>query len=198
MSQRPLNNKRVKEDILRLRKKGKTYNEISKLLQCSKSVISYHCGKNGTEKKRVKNSVKNRHPLCKKVSSFKTRCSRANYKIFQAKLKTFKRKSSKSGNHTNTIVNSINKNYTCQDVIDKLGENPSCYLTGEKIDLNKPETYNLDHIIPSSRGGTNDLSNLQICLKEANFAKGDLLLDELFILCEKILSHRDKCKNESF
>lgn len=194
MNQRPLNNKRVKEDILRLRKKGKSYNEISELLGCSKSVISYHCGKNGTEKKRVKKYVKNRNPLCKKVSSFKTRCSRANYKIFQSKLKTFKRKSSKSGNHTNTIVNSVNKNYTCKDVIDKLGRSPSCYLTGEKIDLSKPETYNLDHIIPSSRGGSNDLYNLQICLKEANFAKSNLLLDELFILCEKILAHRDKCK----
>jgi hypothetical protein len=152
MSKRPLNNKRVKEDILRLRKEGKTYNQIVDILKCSKSVISYHCGKNGTEKMRVKASAKNRNPLCRKVSGFKTRCSRANYQTLQSKLKTFKRKSSKSGNHTNTIVNSVSKNYTCKDVVNKLGKNPRCYLTGQKIDLNKPQTYNLDHIIPTSKG----------------------------------------------
>ena len=68
-------------------------------------------------------------------------------------------------------------------------------MTGEKIHLDKPETYNLDHIIPSSRGGTNDLDNLQICLKEANYAKGELLLEELYDLCEKILAWRDKLLN---
>lgn len=194
MNNRRLNNRSIKDDIIRLRKKGKTYSQISNALQCSKSVISYHCGKDGTEKERVKNFTKNRNPLCKKVSNFRTRCSRSNYKALQSKFKTFKRKSSKSGNHTNTIVNSINKNYTCKDVINKLGANPICYLTGEKINLNKPSTYNLDHIVPTSKGGTNDLSNLGVCLREANFAKGDLSVDELFVLCQKILTYRDKCK----
>ena len=187
---RKLNNRRVKEDILRLRSEGKTYSQIQKELKCSKSVISYHCG-SGTEKARVKASVKNRPAICKKVSGFKTRCSRANYKLFQAKLKTFKRKNSSSGNHTNTIVNSISKNYTCKDVIAKFGENPTCYLTGKPIDLNDSSSYNLDHVVPTSKGGTNDLSNLQICLTEANTAKGNLLLPELLNLCKDILKYHN-------
>jgi hypothetical protein len=36
-------NYNLKEKIIKLRKKGKTYNEISFLLNCSKSTISYHC-----------------------------------------------------------------------------------------------------------------------------------------------------------
>ena len=33
----------IKEKIINLRKKGKSYNEISKELNCSKATISYHC-----------------------------------------------------------------------------------------------------------------------------------------------------------
>lgn len=33
----------MKEEILKLRQEGKTYNEISSLLGCSKSLISYYC-----------------------------------------------------------------------------------------------------------------------------------------------------------
>ena len=79
-------------------------------------------------------------------------------------------------------------------MIDKITENPICYLTGKPIDLDKPETYHLDHIIPTSKGGSNNLDNLGICLKEANYAKGELSIVELYQLCEDILAWRDKNK----
>jgi len=187
---RKRNNTRRKEEILRLRELGKTYNEIKDILGCSKSVISYHCGEGKTEKQRVKKrNQSTQHKLSRKVSAFKCRISR---KIFRGKLKTFKRRNPKSRTHT--IVNNLSENFTTQDVLDKFGDNPVCYLTGTPIDLNKPETYHFDHIIPTSRGGTNDLSNLGICLKEANYAKNDLSLDELYELCKSILNHRDKKK----
>lgn len=190
---RKLNNTSRKESILKLRAEGKSFRQIAKQLGCSKGLISYHCG-NGNENNRARSQHKKRNPLCKKVSNFKCRCPRANYKAISSKLKTFKRKSQSSGNQSNTIVNNITKNYTCKDVINKLGKDPVCYLTGEKIDLTKPESYHLDHIIPSSKGGTNDLDNLQICLKEANYAKGELFLDQFYILCEKVLAWKDKIK----
>lgn len=37
----------MKNEIIELRKKGKTYIEISNLLNCAKSTISYHCTKEG-------------------------------------------------------------------------------------------------------------------------------------------------------
>ena len=179
------NNTRRKESILKLRKEGKTYNEIQEELGCSKSVISYHFGEGKTEQKRVKKrNLSEEHKLSRKVSAFKCRASRI---VFRGKLKTFKRRNPK--NRTHTIVNNLTKNFTTQDVLKKFGDNPVCYLTGTPIDLNKPETYHFDHIIPTSKGGTNDLSNLGICLKEANFAKNDLSIDELKILCKKILNH---------
>lgn len=187
-----MNNTPRKAKILKLRAEGKSYRDIQKILGCSKSTIAYHCD-GGKEKARVKADLKKRKPICRKVSSFKVRCSRANYESIRKKLKTFKRKS-KRGEKTHAIVNNVTKNYTCNDVLKKITEKPVCYLTGKPIDLDKPETYHLDHIIPTSKGGTNNLDNLGICLKEANYAKGELSIIELYQLCEDILAWRDKNK----
>jgi len=46
----------MKEKILELRNEGKSYREIQKILGCSKSTISYHCG-NG-QKEKTKNRTK--------------------------------------------------------------------------------------------------------------------------------------------
>lgn len=40
------------------------------------------------------------------------------------------------------------------------------------------DDLSLDHIIPISRGGTNDLSNLQFISREANHRKGDKTHEE--------------------
>jgi len=41
-------------DIIRLREEGKTYNEIKKILGCSKGTIAYHIGDNQKEKTGVR------------------------------------------------------------------------------------------------------------------------------------------------
>lgn len=43
----------MKDEILKLKEEGKTYNEIKEILGCAISTISYHCNKNGkgTDKK---------------------------------------------------------------------------------------------------------------------------------------------------
>jgi len=47
----------MKEEILKLRSEGKTYNQIKEILGCSKSTISYHC--NNCKKTKIKNISKN-------------------------------------------------------------------------------------------------------------------------------------------
>lgn len=42
----------MKERILKLREEGRTFNEIVKLLGCSKATINYHCSPGGKDKTR--------------------------------------------------------------------------------------------------------------------------------------------------
>lgn len=41
---------KYKDQILNLRKQGKTYQEICNILGCSKSTVSYYCDPKGREK----------------------------------------------------------------------------------------------------------------------------------------------------
>ena len=59
-----------------------------------------------------------------------------------------------------------------------------CALTGDKISFDNME---LDHILPTTRKGKSELSNVRWVTKEANRLKQNLTDKELKILCNKIL-----------
>lgn len=183
--------KRRREDILNLRKQGLSYKEIQAELGCSKGTISYHCGNNQREKNRVRSQQRN--PLCKKVGAFKARCSKPAWRSFSSKIKCFKRRAKGSKASTGWRVKVISQ-YSCADVVEKIGAKPVCYLTGSKINLDEPKTYSLDHRVPVAHGGSNELENLEICSIEANKAKADLTLDEFYKLCENVLAWKKKCE----
>jgi len=70
--------------------------------------------------------------------------------------------------------------YTYQEVIKHLGGTQlKCYLTGTSINILKDD-YQLDHILPISKGGTNELSNMGITCPEVNQMKRGLTNEELF------------------
>jgi len=64
-----------------------------------------------------------------------------------------------------------------------------CYLTGRTFDLDNASSFHFDHIVPKSKGGTNELENLGVCVPEANVAKGDLSVKEFIQLCKDVLEH---------
>lgn len=168
----------MKEKILKLRNEGKTYNEIKSILGCSKGTISYHCGEGQVEK------TKQRYERYKKTSQ-----GALNKKI----NRVFKRKI-----HDNLKYKSYCKNGNFiyskdgqKEFIDKCVSNPICYLTGVHIDLGDSKSYELDHIIPLGRGGTNSFDNLGLCIRDANRVKADLLVGELYDICEKILKNKN-------
>jgi len=174
-----------KEAILRLRKAGKKYQEIKDILGCSKGTICYHCG-NGQKEKTKKRQQKS-HPYVKKVNHFCGRKRDSSYLIRTPLLTAVQLLSHK----VRKFRKAGNKMFTAQDVIDKFGETPKCYLTGQPIDIYKPRTYEFDHIIPRSRGGADTLDNLGICTKQANRAKGVMTPDEFVNLCRLVIQKVD-------
>jgi len=61
-----------------------------------------------------------------------------------------------------------------------------CSLTGDKLtSLNA----SVDHIIPSSKGGKNIVTNIRLVTKDANFMKNSHSDEEFLELCKKVVNY---------
>ena len=171
----------MKEQILELRSQGKSYNEICQLLGCSKGTVAYHCGDGQKDITRNRNR-KRRSDLVilKKVENFQYD------RRVKDKTEDFQRE--RTGNHK-VPLGKRNLSFTWRDVIDKFGWETTCYLTGRKINLREPRTYQFDHVTPVAKNGSPGLDNLGICCRNANLAKHDMNVEELLSLCKEILEH---------
>ena len=58
-----------------------------------------------------------------------------------------------------------------------------CALSGVRM---TPDTAVLDHILPRSKGGSDDLDNLQWVTKQINDAKGTMTQDEFIGMCRSV------------
>lgn len=173
----------IAEKIHDLKQNGLSYSAICKELGCSKGTVSYHLGKGVKEKQRERNKNNFSSSVSKKLSRFKLREHKdfvedikRNTKIrICNKIKNFKSEGSMSSD------------ITYDDLMNKIGDDPKCYLTGDKINLEDTRSWHLDHIVPVSKGGDNSIENCNIATKEANMAKSDMSIDDFTALCQKVL-----------
>jgi 5-methylcytosine-specific restriction endonuclease McrA len=190
---------KVKDQILELRNLGYSYRQIEEKLNCSKGTIAYHCGdgqKNKTTKRRNKSRL-NQHPLARKIENFNTKYSKPVLKLSK-KNKTFNRILRLKIEAFSIVEKGVynNMSFTVQEFLNKVGDKPACSLTGRSIDLMKPRSYQLDHIVPRAKGGDNSLDNCQLTCKEANQAKHELTVDEFISLCREVVNHVDTKSSE--
>lgn len=168
--------KGLKDKVITLKNEGKNYKEIMQELNCSKGTVYYHL-KNPTQKERIKircRDFKKKNPLKIKISNFKS-------SLIEKTI------TARRNNKTRKIEEA--PKFKISDLINKIGDSPKCYLTGRDIDINNSKEYHLDHIIPKSRGGTNELDNIGITCRNANQAKCDMFLEEFFSLCKDVLQN---------
>lgn len=182
-----MNDKGFGPKILELRKSGYSYNKIAKKLGCSKATISYHCdpeGKNKYKKRLQKNKINGL--LARRIWNF-------GYAITKERKTAEKSVKKIRGVLTHKITlfqRGGARMFSVEELLNYIGENPVCYITGDPIDISDTKSWHLDHIIPVSKGGTADLSNVGIATRDANLFKSDNTLDELEILCQKFLTKR--------
>jgi 5-methylcytosine-specific restriction endonuclease McrA len=172
----------LKEQILALRAQNYSYNEICKKLNCSKSTVSYYLGEGQAEKVRERTrKLRKDNPLLGKKDKFLGAGSYSRKPVFD-RIRAFH--CIDNGVKTS---DKIETNFTWEELLEKF--DGKCYLTGRDIDLYKSAEYQLDHITPRSKGGPNTLDNCGFACKSANFAKGDLSLDEFKQLCLDVVNH---------
>lgn len=168
----------LKEQILKLRSEGKTLREIKRELNCSLNTVSYHLY-DAVKRKQKKNAKK--FSQSEKGKTYKKQWYSSPFGIICNKIAKFSRL------HTGRKKKFIHPSFSPKEILEKYGNEPTCYITGLKIDLCDPKSYCLDHIIPLSKGGTSNLNNCGLCLPEINAAKSDKTPEQFFELCKLVL-----------
>ena len=193
------NNSDISKQIQDLRSKKYSYSQISKELSCSKSTVAYYCNNSVRNGNIIRHAIYSKSwigKLVKKLSDFKRRKYKKSTRTMCLDWnKKFRTRISEFCNRYKNKGNLVKKcNY--KEVLEYLkGTKVNCYLTGTPIDLEKDD-YCFDHIIPVSKGGTNDLSNLGITIPIANYSKSDLTVEEYLELCKKVLEHHGYTVNK--
>ena len=167
-----------KEQIKALRSKGMNRRKIASKLGCSTSTVAYHLSSQVRKSSHRRTRMGcNKEPLLKKRDNF-LKCRDP----LGRKRTDFNKQYRRNG-HSEAVT------FTLNQLINKIGQNQKCYLTGRPINLADTKSYNLDHIIPVAKGGDNSLENCGLLCRAANMAKSDMSVVEFLDFCKEVLQH---------
>lgn len=78
-------------------------------------------------------------------------------------------------------------NVTAKRILHMLtAQDFKCAISGRRL---TPETASLDHIVPLSKGGAHDMSNLWLVDHRINLAKGTMTFEEFVEMCREVVAH---------
>lgn len=180
----------LKEAIITLRATGKSYKQISAELGCSLGTVSYHLSPGQKEKMLARQAVRRaRSTLVQKTDRFKSDDYRAHGQVGKTLDADVANRFKVLEFHRDRNTRKVTTVFSYEDVLEKVGSSPVCYLTGRAINLLDPASYSLDHVVSRASGGDSSLENLGIACKPANVAKSDLSLPDFVQLCKEVLQH---------
>lgn len=155
--------------ILELRQSGKTYKQIAEIVGCHWNTVRLYL------KPEIRNG---RGPNTKWIKKNRPRLYQR--RTVKKKLYHFQTKGVGIKNRSK---------FTFDEVKSKFSKSKTCYLTGRPLSWNNPTDLHFDHIIPASRGGSNEISNLGFACKDANLAKRDKTPEEHIAYCLEVVKN---------
>lgn len=184
-----------KQKMLELRATGMSYRKIAKEIGCCKSSVmqhinyKYRAGKfKYTNNWRKNNRLK--QTLYSRVVFFQRPIVNSDKKIQEKTILKIYQRVDNFANPERYKTSIRNEHmFTTEQLLEKIGSEPKCYITGKPIDLSDTKSWHLDHKVPRSKGGDNSLENCGIASREANYAKFDKTLQEFLDLCVDVLKH---------
>ena len=167
----------IRQLIVTLHRQGHGYRRISEELNLNRTSVRYWANHRIEKEKNTnrKRRLFNKSPLLRKLAHYRNR------KSFVTKTRDFQRRNG------DNLSATLDHGFTADEFLAKVGPTPQCYLSGRKIDLNKPETYSFDHITPIVNGGDNSLVNLGLTIRELNILKSTHTVTELISLMKEVL-----------
>lgn len=86
------------------------------------------------------------------------------------------------------IIKTPRRRFTANERRDiYIRDKGTCGICGKFV---PPDSFTVDHIVPISKGGTYDYSNLQCCCRKCNQLKDDALQDDFFQVMLSVVDYQ--------
>lgn len=121
--------------------------------------------------------------------SILNRCSKKLKEFESIPAESVKKSASSTlSNSSVKIIKTPRRRFTAKERRDiYIRDKGTCGICGRFV---PPDSFTVDHIVPISKGGTYDYSNLQCCCRKCNQLKDDALQDDFFQVMLSVVDYQ--------